>query len=190
MWSNEIDSLDLPCSDSVFRAPDELTWRVALDENNGSLDQPVSFRQALYSLMTSDANMGPVHEACTSVFGQQILLCGVLEALCVSTKTPLEFDSFEAYAMRDLAGLRLAGQFLKALTTWRSLWWVSLECLWDGDGRGTVQIQSILLLYHLEVLMLGLGQTKNIGQEEECTMAAGIAVDLICSISKNGYVNV
>ena len=190
MWSIEIDSLDLPCSDSLFRAPDEVAWRVALDENNGILDQPVSFRQALYSLMTSDANMGPVHEACASVFGQQILLCGVLEALSISLKTPLDFDSYEAYAVRDLAGLRPADQFLKALTTWRSLWWVSLECLWDGDGRGTVQIQSILLLYHLEVLIFGSSSTNNIEQEAESTMAAGIAIDLICSISKNGYVNV
>ena len=131
-----------------------------------------------------------MHEACTSVFGQQILLCGVLEALCVSLKAPLEFDSYEAYAVRDLAGLRLAGQVLKALTTWRSLWWVSLECLWDGDGRGTVQIQSILLLYHLEVLILGSRQTRDSCQDGESTAAAGIAVDLICSISKNGYVNV
>jgi hypothetical protein len=177
--------LDLPFPDSAWDADNEYSFRQEIFTSPAVYQPSGTFQVALHALLSCDTNKDDTHET-ASMFGQYLLLCGIAEALYLAKKVPLNFSSAGGFSSCAMSVFRPRTTFLKILKTWKNLWWVSVECLWNKNLFALPQAESVFLLDHLYVAL-----SSSCLEEKSSTRDSVVAtVELFCSASKCGFLEV
>lgn len=159
--------LDLPCSDNLFHAPDFETWKWCRKLNHSCTGTGNGFANILRSLLVQTSGPQPCYHD-VSIFGQHVLLCGILESLLALKKTP-----------KNLL-VSVIAELHSALLTWRKLWWASYEYLWNSGVSAFARIDNHMHLIHVRYLLASASPSTE-GQ------ALDLLLDVFEGLSKCGF---
>jgi hypothetical protein len=182
-----ITTMDLPCPDILFEAPNQQLWRERKDcclyQSMGS----PPFRKTFYQLMSVDLMCQPVVDEAAK-YSSHILLCSLWDAFQNGTTIACNFTTMDAYLERDMSRFRLRADLSRALEHWKALFWRDPYDLWHSH-RPDYKFNSVMLSVYIE------------SQEWSCPgahplrpsyrrVAAQLALNILSSISFCGFLEV
>ncbi|RAO74361.1 uncharacterized protein BHQ10_010373 [Talaromyces amestolkiae] len=185
----KVEVLRMPASDDLFNASMEADWEQCRKCESRKPDQS-SLRGALLAI----TYLRPDYEktyASLSPFGRHILLCGITAKATEATRQPLLYDSFDAYVASDLPSLKLKDDFLKALRAFHRFLRPNPACLSIYAPCNTMDIQSLLLVCHLEISFL-YSTAEDVSEyiSDNLRSAFIVALQPFSDISKHGYIEI
>lgn len=179
----------MPASDDLYNASMEADWEQSRKCESRKPDQ-----SSLRGALLATTYLSPDYEktyASLSSFGRHILLCGMTAKVTEATRQPLLYDSFEAYVASDLPALKLKDDFLKALRAFHKLLRPNPACLSIYAPCNTMDIQSLLLVCHLEISFLySAAEDASEYISDNLRSAFLVALQPFSDISKHGYFEV
>jgi hypothetical protein len=180
-------NLEVPTSHTFWTARSASEWNFRILSSKPVVNQthPPSFSSALHALATRDTTTNPSYELATPL-GQRILLCAILELLLTARNFPTSFPTISDHQNRNMSHFLPREDFSSILKIWQNLWWRSPETAWDSSAPAHPEIETLLLWQYCQILLNGSG--------DSCTpvssLAAEVAVEVFCSVSKNGFSDV
>jgi hypothetical protein len=186
----EVEKLTMPASDARFGATTESEWRQAAREDS-CMSELSNLQGALHSFVTDGTDQRAAF-GYLSRFGQHILLCSLVFKVRDATRLPFLYDSLESYATADLSSLKVGDSFIKSFRLFREFLHSKSQCFWIDEVSNTMDIQSLLLVTHLEISFLYCADKEQVsnGISESHREALMLALEPFRHISEHGYYEV
>lgn len=187
----EVEKLRMPASDDRFSALTETDWRQATTGSGSDMSEHCNLQCIIHSFSFED----PAQRAAfgyLSPFGQHILLCSLVFKVRDAARLPMLYNSLESYTIADLTSLKLRYSFIKSFQLFREHLQSKSECFWIDEVFNTMDIQSLLLVTHLEISFLYRAEKEESSNEisESHREAFILALVPFRQISKHGYYEV
>ncbi|RDI89785.1 hypothetical protein Vi05172_g635 [Venturia inaequalis] len=137
--------LAFPCSDSLWRARNEVEWARQLPLWEPDLELTLTFPNAVHTFLTG--NIGFIQNDLTnlSLFSQHVVLCAIIEAIESSRRFPLNYSSIEGWISGSISTFSSRSHFLQILKLWNDFYQQPFEGSWAHGDHARPRIESVML---------------------------------------------
>ncbi|KAF2090223.1 hypothetical protein K490DRAFT_54621 [Saccharata proteae CBS 121410] len=179
----------LPCPEPLWEATSASAWSSQMQCLSHKDRHEIHFPTAVHAILSRDTVQFTDYEMAT-IFGQQILLSAILDALNTAVSLPVNYRSVEGWQSGDMSTFQphLRHMFEGALDLWVELWWAAPEWLWDSQLPSHPRVECILLHYYTTIKLFKPARLDQLRTEEDLVYKfVRAATEIFCSMSKAGW---